>query len=205
MADGLVANPARGDALSMGDFGRQFERPYACRFAECARSLVQEIAQPFAAVSIEDGVRAVMGNTRAGLEGSQAVGIEIVDSIADGLTVATEIVGNKSSMQSAVAGEQNLAAAEGKGIGRTQAGFDSLLLVGSKFSYINRFSHVIYYSTFLTMVLGNALGVGRHLLPETPACIPGAARHRLSTGPTLALHEPSDRTRRGDALTGAAS
>ena len=70
-----------------------------------------------------------MGDVRATGEGRGAGGVEVVDGIADGLVVAVQVGGNGSGALALRAGKQDLAAAQGEGIGGAETRLERLPLV----------------------------------------------------------------------------
>jgi len=141
IADGLAADLARGNALGIGNFGDGVEGPDAGLFAEGARALVQQRALLVAPGGVKDGVGSALGRRRAGSEDSKAIGVEAMNDIADGLVVTAKALSNQAGMVAACAGEQDLAAAEHKGVGRAEAGVDHLLFGRGEGSDIDWWSH----------------------------------------------------------------
>src|SRR5919205_1478983 len=80
-----------------------------------------------------------------------------MDDIAHGLVVAAEAGGNHAGVLAAGAGEQDLAAAQDKGLRRAEASVERLLFGGREGSHINWASHVRYRTTFPIALLETAL------------------------------------------------
>src|SRR5919202_35708 len=157
IANGLAADLARVDAFGIGNFGHQVQGPDTRRIAEGARALVQQRPQLLAADRIEHRVRAPMRGGGAGRQDGQPVGIEAMDDIAHGLVVAAEAGGNHAGVLAAGAGEEDLAAAQDKGLRRAGASGERLLFGGREGSHINWASHVRYRTTFPIALLETAL------------------------------------------------
>jgi hypothetical protein len=71
---------------------------------------VEQGSQLRAPKRVEDGMRGPMGGRRPTLQGPQPTRIEGMDGIADGLIVATELLGNPSGPLTTGTGPQDLAA-----------------------------------------------------------------------------------------------
>jgi len=104
-----------------------------------------------------EGRAQAVGTGGAFLEDGQAGRVELVDDIAHRLVVAAELASDDRSAFATRRGQQNLAATQDKGIGRTQPSLDLVLLVGSERSGKNGGSHARYYTTFAITFGGNAL------------------------------------------------
>ena len=87
---------------------------------EVARAAVQQVAQPLRRLGGERRLLGVDGRGALGQRGD-ALPVEGVDRVADGLLVATEAAGNPGDVLAARAGGEDLTAAEGEGIGLAQA------------------------------------------------------------------------------------
>src|SRR5919205_2160339 len=85
-----------------------------------------------------------------------------MDDIAHGLVVAAEAGGNHTGVLAAGAGEQDLAAAQDKGLRRAEASVERLLFGGREGSHMNWVSHVRYRTTFPIALLETALDVPYH-------------------------------------------
>ncbi len=74
--------------------------------------------------------------------------IEVFDHIAHRLVVAAKLEGYCGGAFSARTGQQDLATAQDKGIGRTQSFLDLVVFVFGQRSDKNGFSHTFYCTTF---------------------------------------------------------
>ena len=74
--------------------------------------------------------------------------IEVFDDIADRLVVAAKLEGYCRGPFSARTGQQDLATAQDKSIGRTQSFLDLVVFVLGKRSDKNGLSHTLYCTTF---------------------------------------------------------
>jgi hypothetical protein len=79
---------------------------------------MQQRAQLLASDGREDRVRSLMRRGRAALYRGDPPGIERLEGIADGLIVAAQGLGDDTGVLATRAGQENLAAAQDKGIGR---------------------------------------------------------------------------------------
>src|SRR5919202_3658086 len=172
-SNGLAADLTWGDAFGIGNFGHQVERPDTGRLAEGARALMQQRPQLLAADRIEHRVRAPMRRGGAGRQDGQPVGIEAMDDIAHSLVVAAEAVGNHAGGLAPGAGEQDLAAAQDKGLRRAEASVERLLFGGREGSHMNWVSHVRYRTTFPIALLETALGGGPEANCTVTFAVPG--------------------------------
>lgn len=120
-ADRLAGDALTGDPFGTTDRRRQIERSETRRLAEGARRLVDHGAQPFRCTRIEGGGDPVGAGRPLG-QGSKDGLVEGVDGVADGLVVAAEVRGDPRCTFAARGGAEDLAAAQGEGIGRTQPG-----------------------------------------------------------------------------------
>jgi hypothetical protein len=152
----LVGDRGRNDALLEADLGGQFQGPGAALFAKIAGTAMQQVFEPLEPFLRKAGVQA-MGARRAFLQHGQTGGIEAMDDIANRLVVAAELLGNGDSPFSPGAGEQDLAAAQDKGIRRTQSGLDLLPFVLGQRADKNGCFHALYCTTFPIISGGNAL------------------------------------------------
>src|SRR3989442_10249681 len=89
-----------------------------------------------------------MGARGAFWQHRQPMGIEAVDHIANRLVVASQLASDSGGSLPACRCLQNLAAAQHKGIGRTQSCLDLALFVFGERTDKDRFSHVLYDTTF---------------------------------------------------------
>src|SRR6266487_5533746 len=113
-----------------------------------------------------------MGPRGAFLQHGQTRGIELVDHVAYGLVVASQLASNLRGSFPARRCSQDLAAAHHKGIGRTQSRLDLVLFVFGHRSDKNGSSHISYYTTFPITSGGNAL--------EPLIAMPYSSRWRLT-------------------------
>src|SRR5207245_11110987 len=119
-ADGLAAEPARGPALLVADLGGQGQRPQAGGLAAGAGRLVQQGAQVVVAVPGPDRVDG-LGGLGLGVQARQTFPGEGAQGVAGGLDAAGQGRRDLGGTSAAVAEQQDLAAAQGKGIGGAQA------------------------------------------------------------------------------------
>src|SRR3989449_726364 len=92
------------------------------------------------------------------LQHRQPMGIEAVDHIANRLVVASQLASDSGGSLPPCRCLQNLAAAQHKGIGRTQSCLDLALFVFGERTDKDRFSHVLYDTTFPITFGAIALG-----------------------------------------------
>jgi hypothetical protein len=94
-----------------------------------------------------------------------------MDDIAHRLVVAAQLPGNADSPLSPGAGQQDLAAAQHKGILRPQSRLDLLLFVLGHRADTNGCSHALYCTTFPITSGGKALAMSQtfslHMLTPT--------------------------------------
>ena len=119
-AHALDRDRRRDHALLEADLGGRVQGPERLLVAKLARGLVQQLGQP-RGVLVREGGAQPMGPRRAFLQHRQTLGIEPVDHIAHGLAVAAQLPANGRCAFAAGTGQQNLAAAQDKGIRRAQA------------------------------------------------------------------------------------
>src|SRR2546429_4466044 len=116
MADGFSTHRSAGDANRNAYLGCQIQRPDTRVFAEDARTLVQESAEPFARLRVED----LMGRVWSrgfGPERAESSLMKIMDGITDGLIGAANETGYQSCRLSISACYQPLATPDGKALG----------------------------------------------------------------------------------------
>ena len=111
-----------GDPLGEGDLGGQGQRPERGRLAEVARAAVQQGAEPLARPASSISGRTDAGPVRLLPEAVDPLGGEGADGVADALRGAAEALGDLRGPKAVGAGEQDLAAAEGEGVGGAEAG-----------------------------------------------------------------------------------
>ncbi len=92
--------------------------------------------------------------------------VEGMDGVAHGLVVAPQRTGNRRSMVAIGTGEQNVAAAHGKGGGRTEACLQRGPLVGRKWPDKKWCLHTEQCTTCPTTFSETALGCGTEI--DTP-------------------------------------
>ena len=111
--------------------------------AEVAGTAVQQVAQRLGGGTGEGGMNAM----RAGGAGAQAgapLHVEGVNGVAHGLLAAVQHTGNLRHLAVVGGGEQDLAAAHDKGIGRPQACFHVLTLRVGERADVNQRLHAIH-------------------------------------------------------------
>src|SRR5690606_22202213 len=101
------------------DQGGQFERPEAGSLAEVARGLVQQGAEVFIALFGPGGVGG-LGGLGLRAQAGRPLGGEGPQGVADGLRGAAQGGGDPGGPLAPVAGEEDLAAAQGEGVARAQ-------------------------------------------------------------------------------------
>src|SRR5258708_16270000 len=106
-----------------------------------------------------------MGTRGALVQHRQTRRVELVDHVAYGLVVASQLARNLRGAFPTRRCSQNLAAAHHKGFGRTQSRLDLVLFVLGERAAKNGCSHAFYYTTF----------------PITSLCIPLGTLLLLST------------------------
>ncbi len=111
----FVGDRHRDDALLQADLGDQFQGPGATVFAEFARAAVQQILQAFQSFFRERGAQS-MGTRRSLTQYVETRSIETMDHIAYHLIVAAELAGKLWGSFFTGGGQQDLAAAQDKGI-----------------------------------------------------------------------------------------
>src|SRR5437773_4302449 len=99
-----------------------------------------------------------LGPPGARSEHGQPARIEAMDHLAHSLVVAADRLGDLNGALAAGGSEQDLGAAEDKGIGRAQAGLQRLALGGRERPHIDRRSHANKYQAFPPILAGTALG-----------------------------------------------
>jgi hypothetical protein len=108
---------------------------------------VQQSAQALGTGRIK-GTLNMMGDERAGLQTGQPLFVEGVDGVAYRLVVATQVLGDLDSRLAARIGQEHLAAAHHKRLGRAHTGFQGAALVRRHRSYKYSFWHGVDYATF---------------------------------------------------------
>src|SRR5207244_5934170 len=105
------------------------------------------------------GCRDGLGPPGARGQHGQPARIEAMDPLAHSLVVAADRLGDLNGALAAGGSEQDLGAAEDKGIGRAQAGLQRLALGGRERPHIDRRSHANKYQAFPPILAGTALGL----------------------------------------------
>src|SRR5207244_8627532 len=100
-----------------------------------------------------------LGPPGARSEHGQPARIEAMDHLAHSLVVAADRLGDLNGALAAGGSEQDLGAAEDKGIGRAQAGLQRLALGGRERPHIDRRSHANKYQAFPPILAGTAIGM----------------------------------------------
>jgi hypothetical protein len=119
-ADGLAAELPRRPGTDVADLGDALEGPQAAGLGEQARASMQQFLQRFGEGGIEEGA----GGVRPGgllLQAGQPLAAEGMDGVADGGTGAAEAAGDVRRSLAIGAGEQDLTATQGEGIGATKS------------------------------------------------------------------------------------
>src|SRR5262249_30826855 len=144
-ADGLAAEGAGGPALLEADLGGQVECPQAGRLAEAAGGLVQQGAQ-VVVVSLGPGGADGPGSAGLGTQAGQAFGLEGVEGVAHGLGRATEGSSDLGGAPSLIAVQEDLAAAQGKGVGGTQPQTKGFAFGVGQRPHEQRWFHASFYA-----------------------------------------------------------
>ena len=118
MANGLAADAPWRDPFGSSHLGSKVEGPDTARFAKGARALVEQRLELLAPGWSEHGVRCLMRRGRLALQRRQAPPIERLDGVAHGLIVAAQRLGDEAGVLPTGTGQEDLAAAQDKGIGR---------------------------------------------------------------------------------------
>src|SRR5581483_5553498 len=111
-----------------------------------------------------------MGTRRSLAQNRKSMGIEAMDHVAHHLVVAAHLESNLGHSFSASRSGQDLAAAQDKGIGRTQSCLDLALFVFDERSDKNGRSHILEYTTLSIPFRGNALGKAHCCFNNRKAC-----------------------------------
>src|SRR5262249_52564211 len=109
-ADGVDAEPAGGPGFLEADIGHQGQRPGAALLAEGAGALVQEVAEGFVEVVVQQRANAP-GPGGLRLQTSDAFAVEGVDGIAYRGGGAAEVAGDQDRRLTGSAGQEDLTAA----------------------------------------------------------------------------------------------
>ena len=113
-SNSFVADQSRCETLGETDLGGERERPPARGLAKRPRTLMQQRPQGLAGSSIEDGRRGVRAR-REGLEHRETTMMEGMNDVTYGLIGAAEAASNRGRRLALGTGEEDLAAAYGKG------------------------------------------------------------------------------------------
>jgi hypothetical protein len=111
----------------MNRLGHRVERPDAAGQSERSGALVEQVAQGFVKAGIQDRLGG-FGPGGFGGEAAQALRREGVDGVTGRPIRAAEVAGDQTRGLPAGAGQQDLRAAEGEGIGGSQASLQLLPL-----------------------------------------------------------------------------
>jgi hypothetical protein len=126
-AQRFAGQHARRPALVVADLGEQVQGPQAGGLAEEARAVVQQILEALVAVPGPGGMGPV-GRGGFGLQAGEALAAEGAEGVADGLRGAAQVGGDPRGALAPIAGEQDLAAAQGEGVGGVQPPAEGLTL-----------------------------------------------------------------------------
>ena len=110
----FVADQVWGQALGVTDLGSELQGPPARGLTECPWTLMQQRPQGLAGPCIEDGRRGVRAR-REGLQHCEPTLVEGMNRVAHGLIGAAQVVRNGGGGLALGTGEEDLAAADGKG------------------------------------------------------------------------------------------
>jgi hypothetical protein len=132
--NGFVADQAWRQALGEADLGGQRERPPARGLAERPWTLVQQGAEGLAGPRIENSCYGVRSRGE-GLQHREAAVVKRMNGIADGLLGAPQVVRNRGGRLALGTGEEDLAAADGKGGRGPEPGLQSCPLVRRERAY----------------------------------------------------------------------
>jgi hypothetical protein len=156
-ANRFVADQPRGQPLGETDLGGPCERPPTRRLAERPWTLVQQGPQGLAGPSIEDD-RQGMRSRRLRLQRCEAALLKGVNGIAHSLVGAVQVAGNRGRRLALGTGEEDLAAAYGKGGRGPKTGLQGGPLVRRERAYIQWCLHTQQYTTCPKTSIGSALG-----------------------------------------------
>src|SRR5215211_717651 len=114
--DGLARDPLFGEPFFEADLGSHLQSPKATLFAEFARVLVKQLAQSLSLLRIESPVNS-MRMLRTWLKRfREPLLVESVDGVARRLRIAAQLVSDLVGVFAPLAGEQDLATAQGEGL-----------------------------------------------------------------------------------------
>src|SRR5829696_1367396 len=140
--DGLPADPLLGQPLLEAYFGNEIQRPQTRVFAELPGFVVQKLPQGLG----------LFGTLEGPVNGMRTFGalpkclrksllVESVYGVAGSLRIASQLVSDLVGVFASGAGEQDLAAAQGEGIRRTQACLQGLALGVTQGTHKDRSFH----------------------------------------------------------------
>jgi hypothetical protein len=130
-----------GKAFFEAYLGGEIERPQAPAFAELPGFVVQELPQGLSLFGIKGPVNGVRTFGALPKCPRKSLLVEGVYGVAGGLRVASQLVSNPVGIFASGAGEQDLAAAQGEGIRRTQACLQGLALGVTQGTHKDRSFH----------------------------------------------------------------
>ena len=132
--NGFIADEPWGEPLGDTDLGGQRERPPTRRLAECAWTLVQQRPQGLAGTRVEErGGR--VGAGRGRLQRRKTALVERMQCVAHCLSGAAQVVRKGGRRLALGPGEEDLAAAYGKGGRGPEAGLEGCPLVRQERAY----------------------------------------------------------------------
>ncbi len=131
MADGLDAERPGSPAAFVADLTEQGERPRAARLAGEAGTLMQQQVELLVVAGVEQGLGGLGPGGLLG-QASQPLGVEGGNRVAHRASGAAQVGSDAPGPLAGGAGQEDLAAAQAEGVGRTQAGLQLLPLVGSQ-------------------------------------------------------------------------
>jgi hypothetical protein len=143
-ADGLAREHARGPAPAVADGGQAVEGPQAGGLAAEPGAVVQQVLQ---GRGVGLGQRGPGGVGPRGLlpQAGQAVGLEGAEGVAHGPLGAAQVAGDVPKGLALVAGEQDLAAAQGEGVGGAKAGAQGGTLRGGEGTDKEWWMHIPFF------------------------------------------------------------
>jgi hypothetical protein len=144
-ADGFAAELAWRPSLLVADLGEQGQRPKTGFLALGTGGLLEQGSQVWVAVSGPGGAEGV-GCLGLGVQAWQSLGGEGPQGIANGLGGTAQGEGNLRRALSLVALQQDLAATQGKGIGRAESLTQSRPLGFGQWPNKERWLHTSFYA-----------------------------------------------------------
>src|SRR5215217_4824057 len=141
--DGLATDLPLGEPFFEADLGSHLQSPKATVFAELARVLVKHLPQSLSLLRIVSPLNS-MRLLRTWLKRfREPLVVEGMDGIARCLRIAAQLVSDLVGVFAPLAGEQDLATAQGEGLRRTQACLQGLALGVGQGTHEDRSFHAM--------------------------------------------------------------